>query len=282
VRAAPIVFLVLWSSGFSFVALGLEDSEPVTFLAVRFAIVVALLGVGFVILHPPLPARRADWAHLATMGLLLQAAYFGLLYGAIALDVAAGTSALIVSLQPILVAVLAPWLADERVSRRRWAGLAAGLAGAAIVILARSDVEAASLAGFACAAGALAAITASTLYEKRFGAEHHPVTANLVQYAVGLAATLPVAWAVEDLRITWTTDLVLSLAYLVIANSLISITLLLAMIRRGEASRVSALFFLVPPLAALIAWAVLGETMPLLASAGVAVATAGVAVAARS
>jgi drug/metabolite transporter (DMT)-like permease len=282
VRLAPIVFLVLWSSGFAFVALGLEDAEPLTFLAVRFVIVVGLLAPAFLVLRPPLPARRRDWVHLAVMGLLLQALYFSLLYGAIALDVAAGTSALIVSLQPILVAVLAPRLAHERVSGLRWAGLGAGLAGAALVVLARSAVEAASVAGFACAFGGLLAITASTLYEKRFGVEHHPVTANLVQYAVGLTATLPLAWVVEGLSLRWTAGVTISLAYLAIANSLISITLLLAMIRRGEASRVSALFFLVPPLAAVIAWAIIGETMPPLAWAGLVVATAGVAVAARS
>lgn len=281
-RLAPIVFLVLWSSGFAFVALGLEDAEPLTFLAVRFVIVVGLLAPAFLVLRPPLPARRRDWVHLAVMGLLLQALYFSLLYGAIALDVAAGTSALIVSLQPILVAVLAPRLAHERVSGLRWAGLGAGLAGAALVVLARSAVEAASVAGFACAFGGLLAITASTLYEKRFGVEHHPVTANLVQYAVGLTATLPLAWVVEGLSLRWTAGVTISLAYLAIANSLISITLLLAMIRRGEASRVSALFFLVPPLAAVIAWAIIGETMPPLAWAGLVVATAGVAVAARS
>ena len=124
-------------------------------------------------------------------------------------------------------------------------------------------------------------MTAGTLYEKRFGVAQHPVTSNLVQYAVGFAAVLPLAWALEDMHVFWTGAMVASLLYLVIGNSLVSVTLLLAMIRRGKASRVSALFFLIPPIAAVIAWLLIGEAMPPLAWIGMAFAAAGVAVASR-
>jgi drug/metabolite transporter (DMT)-like permease len=107
------------------------------------------------------------------------------------------------------------------------------------------------------------------------------VTGNLVQCAVALLATGAIALIAEDLRVDWTGELVISLTYLVLANSIVSLTLLLAMLRRGTASQVSALFFLVPPLAALIAWAILGESLPALAWAGMIVATAGVAIATR-
>jgi drug/metabolite transporter (DMT)-like permease len=280
--AAPAAFVVLWSAGFTFVSLGLEDSEPLTFLALRYVAVVALLVPLFAVMRPPLPRTGEQWRHLVTTGLILQALYFGLLYGALALDVPAGTAALIVSLQPILVALLAPSVAGEHVDALRWAGLALGLAGAAEVIVARQGVDAPSAGALLCTAAALAAITAGSLYENRFGGEHHPVTANLVQYAVALAVVAPAAALFERLHVAWTANLVVSLGYLVIANSLVSITLLLAMLRRGEAARVSALFFLVPPLAALIAWLVLGEDLPLAAWPGMVVAGVGVALATRS
>ena len=107
------------------------------------------------------------------------------------------------------------------------------------------------------------------------------MTQNAVQYAVGLAGTLPVAWAFEGMRVDWTAGFVVSLGTSPVAGSLISITLLLAMLRRGEASRVSSKFFLVPPVAALIAWALLGEAMPPPAWGGMALAALGVAVATR-
>ena len=271
-RLAPAAFLLLWSAGFSFVALGLPDSEPFTFLALRYAIVVALLAVAIVLVRPPLPARRRDWIDLAIVGVLLQAGYFSLLYVALDLEASTGTIALIVSLQPILVALAT----SGQVSAQRWLGLGIGLAGAAVVIASRSSVGSLSAGGLLCAVGALLALSASTLYENRFGSEHHPVTANAVQCGVALALTLPPALVVEGFPVDWTTDVAISLSYLVLANSLVSITLLLLMMRRDEASRVSALFFLVPPLAAAIAWAVLGESLPAVAWIGMMLAGVGV------
>jgi drug/metabolite transporter (DMT)-like permease len=280
-RLAPVLFVVLWSAGFTFVSLGLEDSDPLTFLALRYIAVVALLAPVFLVLRPPLPTTSEQWRHLAMTGLILQALYFGLLYGALALDVPAGTAALIVSLQPILVALLAPRVAGEHVDALRWAGLALGLAGAAEVIVARQGVDAPSVGALLCTVAALVAITVGSLYENRFGGEHHPVTANLLQYAVALVVVAPAATLFEEVHVEWTANLVGSLAYLVIANSLVSITLLLTMLRRGEAARVSALFFLVPPLAALIAWLVLDEALPAAAWPGMVVAAIGVALATR-
>ncbi len=278
---APAVFLFLWAAGFAVAKLGLLHADPITFLALRYALVLVVLLPLVPILRPPLPKRGIDWLHLAVVGFLIQVAYFGLCYIAMGNGMSAGALALIVSLQPILVGLLAPHIANEKVSLLRWAGLGLGLAGAALVIVARSAIEVTSTIGIVCGIGGLAGMTAATLYEKRFGVQQHAVTANVVQYAVGLAVTLPVAWALEDMRVEWTGELVGALAYLVIGNSLIAITLLLAMIRRGEASRVSALFFLVPPLAALIAWVTIGEAMPPLAWGGMALAAVGVALVGR-
>ena len=281
-RAAPAVFVVMWSAGFSFGALGLAHAEPLTLLALRYGLVLAVLIPVALVLRPPLPATAAAWGHLAVVGFLLQAVYFGLLYSALALGASAGSTALITSLQPILVALLAPRLVGEgRVDARRWVGLALGLIGAVVVIVARSAVEVTNVGGLVLAGLALGGITVGTLYEKRFGVSHHPVPANLVQYAVGLAGTLPIALLFEDLHVDWTGELAVSLAYLVLGNSLVAVTLLLAMIRHGEASRVSALFFLIPPLAALIAWLLLGEPMPPAAWPGLALAALGVALATR-
>jgi len=276
---APAAFL-LWSGGFAFAALGLEHAEPLTFLAMRYALVLAVLLPLVLVLRPPLPAGAAAWGHLLVIGFVVQVAYFGLVYVGIGVGVAAGTMALIVSLQPVLVALLALRLAGERVggalggARRR---APRRRAGHRRPLLRRGP----SAPGLLCAVGGLVAMTAGVLYENRFGTGGHPVTSNAVQYAVGLAGTLPLAWAFKEIRVEWTAGLVVSLGYLALAGSLISITLLLAMLRRGEASRVSAMFFLVPPLAALIAWALLGEVMPPPAWAGMALAALGVAVATR-
>ena len=162
--------------------------------------------------------------------------------------------------------------------RVRWLGLGLGVCGAMLVIVSRSGIHVASPLALLFAVTALLAMTAGTLWEKRFGTPAHPLAANLIQYAVGLAVVAPLAWWLEPMRLQWAPQMLLSLAYLVVANSIVAISLLLAMIRHGEASRVSALFFLVPPITALMAWLVLDQTLPPLGWAGLAVSALGVAI----
>jgi drug/metabolite transporter (DMT)-like permease len=280
--AAPIIFLLLWSGGFSVAKLGIIHAEPLSFLALRYAAVCALLAPLVAVMRPPVPQRPAEWGHLVVVGILIQAVYFGLSYIAFKAGVSAGGVAIIVCLQPVLVGLIAPRFTGETVGLLRWLGLALGLAGAATVILSRSAVELEHPWGVAAAATALLAITIGTLWEKRFGRSHHPVVSNAVQYLAGLAVILPLAMVFEQFSFTWSLPFIAALAYLVIGNSIIAMSLLLAMIRAGEVARVSSLFYLVPPLSALIAWPLVGEAMPPLGWAGFALAAIGVALASRN
>ncbi len=275
-RAAPVLFLLIWSASFVFLKLGLRYTDPLTFLALRYACVVLILAVPFAWLRPRLPASAAAWLHLMMVALFLQVGYLVGTYLSLKLGVSAGAVALITSQQPILIGLLAPVMAGERVDARRWSGLVLGVIGAVVVIAANGTIAVGGAAGLLFALLALLSLTASTLWEKRFGAPTHPVTANLVQCSVGLAVLAPLAWWLEPMHVEWTAGLVGSLAYLVLATSIVAISLLLAMIRSGEASRVSALFFLVPPATALIAHAVLGERMAPAAWLGMALAALGI------
>lgn len=279
--AAPVLFLTFWSGGFVFAKLGLAHAEPLTFLAIRFAIVVAAMGAVFMVIRPPLPRRAADWGHLAMVGILMQSIYFGMTYLAFDWGVSAGIVALILSLHPILVAIVAPGIAGERVGWRRWTGLVLALAGTALVIVARLEIAVPSAAGILVTVLALFSFLGATLWEKRFGETHHPVTSNLIGFTAGLLAILPFAIAFETNDVSWNAEIAIALGYLVICNSLIATTLLLAMIRVGEVSKVSALLFLVPPGAALLAWLILGEVMPVMAWPGMALAAVGVLLATR-
>ncbi|WP_233440361.1 DMT family transporter [Modicisalibacter coralii] len=280
-RGAPLLFLLLWSLGFPVSKIGIEAVDPLLFLALRFVLVLLVLLPAALWLRPPLPPRGREWGHQIVVGALIQTFYFGFCYTGFALGASAATVALIISLQPILVALLAPRLLGERVDARRWLGLGLGLAGAALVIVAREAHGGDSLAGLVCAVGALLGISAATLYEKRFGSPLHPVTANAIQYATGLVTTLPLVLLFGQYRLVWSVEMVASLGYLVVGNSLIALTLLLAMIRRGAAAQVSALFYLIPPTAALLAWLLIDEPMPMLGWVGMAVAALGVILAGR-
>jgi drug/metabolite transporter (DMT)-like permease len=280
-KAAPFVFLLLWSAGFPVAKLGLEHTNPMTLLALRYVMVLVILLPIALVLRPPLPASRRAFLDVAIVGFLIQVVYFGLCYIAFRAGASAGAVAIIVCLQPILVALAAPRLVGEAVSGRAWLGLALGLMGALIVILSRSQLGGETGFGLICTAIALFGITGATLYEKRFGVSHHPVTANLIQYGVGAICTVPMAFALEDLHVDWSWQFAGVMVYLVLGNSILALSLLLAMIRAGAVSRVSALFYMVPPLAALFAWPMLGEKLPALGWAGMALAAVGVALASR-
>jgi len=254
VRAAPAIFLLLWSGGFTVAKVGIHDADPLTLLALRYFCVLLLLLPFLLRVKPPLPQTRSQWAHLMIVGFL----------------------ALITSLQPILVAVIMPRLSREQVSKAKWFGLLLGLCGASLVIIGNSGAQTVSLQVVLFSVSALLAFTIATVWEKRFGSEHHPLTSNTVQYAVGFLCTLPLAVLLEPMNINVTLPFVIALAYLVICNSILAISLLLMMIRRGEATKVSALFFLVPPMSAFIAWLVLHEQMTPMAWVGMAVAASGV------
>jgi len=278
---APAMFLCLWSMGYVVAKIGLQYAEPMTLLVLRYAAVVVIMAVLFLVLRPPLPKTRADWGHVAFVGLLIQVGYFGMCYFAFRAGVAAGTVALIMSLQPVIVAIIAPRWSGEAINARMWIGLTLGLIGAGIVIVARSSIATPSVIGFLFSVLGLAGITIGSLWEKRFGLSHHPVTANLVGFTAGLLGVLPAMLLTETMEVNWTWEFSAALAYLVIGNSVIAVGLLLAMIRAGDVGKVSALFYLVPPMAAVLAWFLLGEIMPPLAWAGMAVAAVGVYLATR-
>ena len=278
----PIIFVLLWSAGFSVAKVGLQYAEPLTLLVWRYFFVILLLIPFYLFLKPPLPTRLIDWVHIAVVGILVQAVYFGMCWFAFTHGVSAGVLAIIMSLQPILVAVLAPILANEYVSWLRWTGLMLGLIGVIVVITARSGIEPPTLMGMGLSLLGLFGMTAAVLYEKRFGREHHPVTSNLIQYIAGLCVVFPAAYLFETMQVQWSAELFAALAYLVVGTSILAITLLLAMIRVGEVARVSALMFLVPPFAALFGWLLLDEEMPVFAWFGMIIAALGVILATKT
>jgi drug/metabolite transporter (DMT)-like permease len=274
---APWLFVLLWSGGYVPVKVGLAYVEPLFFLVLRYAAVLVLLIPAYLIVRPPLPQTARAWSHLAIVGALIQGIYFACANLAIGLGASAAGLGIVLALQPILVALIAPRVTSiEVVSGRTWIGLALGLVGVVVVIIAKAGVNDATVAGIATACVALMFITTGTVWEKRFGTAQHPIVANIVQCGVAGVLALAVAWPLETFRVEWTWPFLGSLAYLVIANSIISMTLLLAMVRHGQATRASALLFLVPPASAAFAWLLLGEPYPPLALAGMALAGFGV------
>ena len=275
-RAAPFVFVLFWAGGYSFAKLGLAHAEPMTLLALRYGLAAAALAPFLLRRGIAWPRGAAHWGALALTGFLIQVVYFGLAYLAMKRGMNAGTTAIIMALQPILVGAAAPLMGARRAGRGLWAGLALGFAGVVVVILSGDTLGPSPAAAVLLAVAALFGITVATLFEKWHGLRTDPALGGVVQYLVGFAVLMPVAAATESLVVDWHPELMVALAYLVIANSIVSIGLYIALLQRGDATRISSLLYLVPPLALLVAWAILGETVPPPALLGLALSVAGV------
>jgi drug/metabolite transporter (DMT)-like permease len=278
--AAPWVFVLLWSTGFIGARYGLPYIEPFTFLLIRFLIAAGLLAAVSLALRVPWP-QPAQLGHIAVVGLLLHAGYLGGVFFAIDHGMSAGISSLIVSLQPILSAVIAQLALREPVAGRQWVGLALGFVGAGMVIAEKLLVPGAATgitgATLTAALIALLSTTAGTLYQKRFGGSMPLTSGTCVQYLVAAAVMLVGSFAFEQRAITWAPQLFFAMGWLVFVLSLGAILLLMTILRVSSAARVTSLFYLVPPATALEAFLVFGERFGPMALGGLALASIGVA-----
>jgi len=285
VAAMPLIFVLLWSTGFVGAKYGLPYADPFAFLAVRLALASALLAGLAALTRSPLPASRAQYRQAGIVGLMLHAGYLGGVFFAIGDGLPASVAAVVVSLQPVLTAALATKLLGEQLLAAQWAGLGLGIGGVALVLA--PGVAAATGAGSfpPAAVGAcfvaLVAGTAGTVYQKRHGDEIPLLSGTAVQYAAAALALLLAAGASERMTIAWTATFIAALAWLVLALSLGAVLLLLVLLRRGSASSVSSLFYLVPPATAFETYLLFGERLPPVSLAGVALTAVGVALVLR-
>jgi drug/metabolite transporter (DMT)-like permease len=264
------LFVALWSTGFIGAKLGLPHAEPLTFLTLRMAIVVALL-LGLALAgRAPWPADKAAFGHNAIAGLLVHGGYLGGVFSAIHLGLSAGLVALIVGLQPLLTALVAGVWLGERVSRMQWLGLALGLIGVILVVWGKFTLSGVGSMALGLALFALFSITAGTLYQKRYCGNTDFRSGGVIQYTVTGLVLGTLAWRIETMQVEWTGDFVFALLWLCLVLSVGAVSLLYWLIRRGEAAQVSSLFYLTPPVTALMAYALFGETLSRLALAGMA------------
>src|SRR5947207_3127253 len=273
-RAAPAIFVVLWSTGFIATKYVVNNADPLTYLAIRMAIVIGLMAMFAAIARPKWP-DRIGIAHSAVAGLLVHGFYLGGTAIAIAHSIPAGLSALIPGLQPILTSTIANRWLGERVRPMQWAGLLLGLTGV-VLILHNRPVSGEAGWGWLASAVSLVSITLGTLYQRRYCNAIDWRAGNLVQY---IAVTIFFgigAWLFENNVVHWTAEFALALIWLVVVLSIGSIGLLYWLIRRSAATSVASLFYLVPAVTSLMAFILFGERLDAIAIVGMTACAAAV------
>jgi drug/metabolite transporter (DMT)-like permease len=275
VFAAPAVFVLLWSSGFIGAKLGLAYAEPLTYLVLRMLGVLIILGIIVVLTQPKWP-DALGFRHSVATGLMVHGLYLGGVFVAIGHGLLAGLAALIVSLQPLLTSTIAQRFLGERVGARQWAGLALGFVGVYLVLRDKTVAGEATPLAWAAVTIGLVGITVGTVYQKRFGGSIDWRPALLIQYAAAAVLFGAGAFAFETRVVHWSPEFVFALSYLVVVLSLGAVWLYYFMIRHAAATRVVSLFYLTPPVTALMAFALFGEKLSSLALVGMAVCVIGV------
>ncbi|KKJ75844.1 peptide ABC transporter ATP-binding protein [Kiloniella litopenaei] len=274
---APGTFVLIWSTGFVFAKMALPYAETMTLLATRFLIAVGLLLLISFIWKAKWPKTLMQTVHIAMAGILLHALYLGGVFASIELGLQAGVAALIVGIQPLLVAFTAGIFLKEKITIRQWVGLFLGVSGVILVVWAKLENGLGTPLGVSIAVIALFGISIGTVYQKRFCGEMDLRTGAVIQYTAASIPTGILAYFTESMTINWTGEMIFAMFWLVVVLSVGAISLLYVLIRKGAASKVSSMFFLVPPTAALMAWVLYDETFRSTALIGMAMTVFGVA-----
>ena len=273
-RAAPAIFVVLWSTGFVATKYVVHNADPLTYLTIRMALVVGLMAVIAAIARPQWP-DRVGVAHSVVAGLLVHGFYLGGTAIAIAHSIPAGLSALIPGLQPILTSTLANRWLGERVTPLQWSGLLLGLGGV-VLILHNRPMSGEAGWGWLASGVSLVSITLGTLYQRRYCGQIDWRAGNLVQYVAVTIFFAVAAWLFEHNVVHWTQEFVLALVWLVVVLSIGSIGLLYWLIRHSAATSVASLFYLVPAVTAGMAYVLFGERLDIVAMCGMVACAAAV------
>jgi drug/metabolite transporter (DMT)-like permease len=279
-RLIPATFVVLWATGFIGARYAMPWAEPFTFLAMRF-VLAFILFAGLIVLLGSKSLSRAQVLHAMVAGMLIHGVYLGGVFWAIHRGMPAGLSALIVGLQPLITAVLAGRLLGEKVLPRHWIGLATGLVGIIVVLWPKLGAIGGGVTAETLGASLISVIGMSfgTIWQKRFASGGDLVAATLWQYAGGAAVALAASLVFETQTVTVNGELIFALVWLVLVLSVGAIFLLMVMIRDGEMTKVASLFYLVPAVTAVMAWALFGEHLDAVQIVGMAITTLGVGLA---
>ncbi len=283
IAAAPVLFVLMWATGFVVARLSAPHADPLTFLSIRFPLAGLCFVAIAVALRAPWPGSRQAF-HATVAGAFLHGGYLGPVYWAVAHGMPAGVSALIVGLQPLMTAILAAWMVKERIALRHWAGLAVGILGVALVVSPKLQSGfSGGITPVTTAVNIFGALSISfgTVYQKRFATALNLASGGAWQYVGATLAVAIPALLMEELRFDGSFDAWFALGWSVVVLSLGAITLLMLLIRLGDVGRVASLIFLVPGVSALMAYGLFGETLTPVQILGMAVCAGAVIIVTR-
>jgi drug/metabolite transporter (DMT)-like permease len=274
-RFAPALFVLLWSTGFVGAKYGLPYADPFVFLSVRILLAAALLFALAKLMKMPIRIGSTAVVRSGLIGFFLHACYLGGVFYSIAQGLPAGVAAVVTSLQPVLVSVLAVKVLGEKLRTGQMIGLLTGLIGVILVLGPSIDAQIPTPAVIAILV-ALMGSTTATLLQKKMGADIPLISGTAYQYLFSGCVLGVIAIATQETSITWNLRFTASFVWLVLVLSVGAILLLLWLLNTGSAASVSSLFYLVPPATAIEAFFLFGEKVNTQGFLGIGITALGV------
>ena len=270
-------FVTVWGAGYLATKIGLQYAPPFTFLTLRFAFGIACMLPIVLLLRPRWPATRIELGHVIAAGLLMHAVNLGGSHYTQYLGVSAGITAVLLSVQPLLTAIFASRWMGEQLSARQWVGVALGLVGVTLVVWHKIEVREMMLVSLLAVVISLLGVTAGTLYQRVFCPWADLRTAALVQFIASALAVAPLAWVIEGFKVVWAWALLGAIAFLVIGASILAVSALHTLMRRGAATRVTSIIYLTPILVVVLEFVLFRVVPTALSIVGIAITCLGVA-----
>ncbi len=281
-RLAPLLFVLIWSTGFIAAKYSMHNADPFVFLCLRFSIAALSLVPIILFVGAAMPRSIRMFRHDMVTGALLHCGYLGFLFWPIKNGVPSGIVAIIIGLQPIVTMTLASLYIGEQIDFRKVAGLLTGFVGISVVIVGKYGISLGLSGGLdpldlGMCLLSLVSMATGVFYQKKFCNQSQLLPGTLMQYVAGSLATAGFALLFsETWVIDWTPGFALALLWQVLGLSLGAVMLLMYIIRHGEAGRISSMFYLVPPLVVIEAHYLFGETLGAISIVGMLVCVMGV------
>ncbi|MFT5219861.1 MAG: drug/metabolite transporter (DMT)-like permease [Planctomycetota bacterium] len=282
IRLAPLLFVSIWSTGFIAAKYSMANADPFVFLCLRFTLTSLALIPILLLLGVSLPRNFWQHRHDMVTGVLMHCGYLGFLFWPIKNGMPSGIVAIIIGIQPILTTALSTWLIGESLNLRKVTGLLIGFIGIGIVLIGKYGFNFGVNGGLdwfdlSLVLVSLLSFAISVFYQKKFCDQSRLLPGTLMQYVAGSLATAAFAFLfAEAWVIDWTATFAIALGWQVFGLSIGAVVLLMYLLKRGEAGRVSSMFYLVPPFVVVEAHFLFGETLGLLSVFGMLLCFLGV------
>jgi drug/metabolite transporter (DMT)-like permease len=277
-RYAPGIFVIIWASGFIVAKYAFQSSDVIFFLSIRLFIAAAILAFITKAMKQSLRLSKNELLASIAIGIALHAIYLGGVWQAIAEGSPSGIASVITSLQPVLVSIVAIRLLGEALTRRQFTGLILGLMGVILVLRpAFSGAGEMTALALMLLFAALSGSTSATLMQKKLGKSIPLLAGTTYQFLIAGVVLGVYSLAAGETSIEWNLHSSLAMAWAVLVTSIVAILLLLWMLTKGSAARVSSLLYLVPPMTAIQAFILFGEKLNPQAIIGIAMTALGVA-----